>query len=197
MNLTTKASLPLYENPHLVLGLVALGDWLTDRHYSSHAAGHIVHFASVHGTLAGAPLLEAEDEAGAEAAFVDALPAACQCNPAWGDDEDPNDGDLQHTEWDDLIPMFDPAAPDVADDGELPSERVDENLGRDAIDILDALGLAPISGGAPSSADLAELNAWLEQADADYPPDAQVEETGIFTPAAMEALYGVDANRYA
>jgi hypothetical protein len=45
----------------------------------------------------------------------------------------------------------------------------------------------PVSGGAPTPADRADLEAWLDQVDADYPPADQPEDPMAFPPAAGPA----------
>jgi hypothetical protein len=105
----TLAGIPLDCNPLLTPGVDALRGWLVDAHYSEHAIGRIARYTAAQGTPTGAPMLEAEDEAGATEAFVAGLP--------------------------DRFPA------------ELPA----------------------VAGGAE------DLNAWLDELEAGYPPDDQAE----------------------
>lgn len=71
-------------NPSIAPGLEALRWHLLDHHYSDVAAFDICHHVLEEGTPAGCSLLEAEDEAAAEAAFVDALPELPYDHECWG-----------------------------------------------------------------------------------------------------------------
>src|SRR5262249_35985273 len=86
-------SVPFYRNPQLRPGLAALVDFLMGRDYTSHAIGRIFDFAACNGTLEGS-IIELEDMADAEAAFVDALPSIGFDSPAWGSVEDLDDLDI-------------------------------------------------------------------------------------------------------
>src|SRR6516165_8669136 len=82
------AAIPIFVNPALQPGLDTLSWWLEDNHYSAHARERILAHAAAEGTPTGCRYLEREDEAGAEAVFVDALPPLEYSNPAWGSLED-------------------------------------------------------------------------------------------------------------
>ena len=69
-------------NARVAPGLEALRWHLLDEHYSDAAAFDICWHVLLEGTLAGAPYLE--DEADAEAAYCDALPAVPYDDPDWG-----------------------------------------------------------------------------------------------------------------
>jgi hypothetical protein len=75
-------SVPLYRNPAPRPGLAALVGWLLEQRYSSHAIGWIESHVAVHGTLAGS-LMEPEDEAAAEEAFVEGQDAVPGDSDAW------------------------------------------------------------------------------------------------------------------
>lgn len=104
-------SVPFYRNPQLRNGLAALVELLMDRDYSSHAIGRIFDFVACNGTLEGS-LIEEEDMADAEAAFVDALPEIAFDSPAWGEAElMPITGGAPEPE----EPPFEPTGEDWAD----------------------------------------------------------------------------------
>jgi hypothetical protein len=63
-------------------GLAARVAWLLEQRYSSHAMGRIESHIAVHGTLAGS-MIEPEDEAAAEEAFVEGLDAVPGDSDAW------------------------------------------------------------------------------------------------------------------
>jgi hypothetical protein len=63
-----------------------LSEWLLAADYSQHCRERIVAHADFHGTLAGCPELDPEDEAVAEQVFVEALPAVPLTSHAWDDD---------------------------------------------------------------------------------------------------------------
>jgi hypothetical protein len=73
----------MYRNPALRPGLAALVAWLLEQRYSSHAIGRIEGHVAVHGTLAGS-MIDPEDEAAAEEAFVGGLDAVPGDSDAWG-----------------------------------------------------------------------------------------------------------------
>ena len=83
MSILHAPSIPMYRDPAFRPGLAALVEFLVARNYSAHAVGRIFDHVATTGTVAGAEPLDAEDEAGAEAAFVDALPAISFDAEAW------------------------------------------------------------------------------------------------------------------
>jgi hypothetical protein len=157
MSHCTARSIPMYRNPALHPGLAALVAWLLEQRYSSHAIGRIESFVAVHGTLAGS-MIEPEDEAEAEAVFVDALPAVPLDSDAWDRD--------QAVTFDAVMlaagnhPWPTPAVGD--DDRAAPS---DFDAAMDSLEDLPA----PVCGGAPryepTPEDWASLRAWSEDLD--------------------------------
>jgi hypothetical protein len=85
VNHSTTRGVPLDRNPALRPGLDALSLWLAEQRYSTHAIGRILAHAATEGTPTGSPYLDAEDEAGAREAFVDALAPVPGDSPAWDD----------------------------------------------------------------------------------------------------------------
>jgi hypothetical protein len=77
---------PLHRNPTFRPALAALVAFLMERGYTSTAIGKVFDFAATQGTLAGCEWLDPEDEAAAEEAFVDALPALDPASEAWDRD---------------------------------------------------------------------------------------------------------------
>jgi hypothetical protein len=63
----------------------ALAAWLLSQDYTAHCRERIVSYAVACGTLTGCPELDPEDEATATEAWVEALPAVPQTDPAWSD----------------------------------------------------------------------------------------------------------------
>jgi hypothetical protein len=82
MSIVHTPSVPLYRNPAYRPGLAALVAWLLDQRYSSHAIARIESYVAVHGTLAGS-MIEPEDEAAVEEAFVEGLDAVPGDSDAW------------------------------------------------------------------------------------------------------------------
>jgi hypothetical protein len=82
MSIVHTPSVPLYRNPAYRPGLAALVAWLLDQRYSSHAIARIESHVAVHGTLAGS-MIEPDDEAAAEEAFVEGLDAVPGDSDAW------------------------------------------------------------------------------------------------------------------
>jgi hypothetical protein len=78
------AAIPSDVNPAVRPALDALAVLLTDYHYSAHATTLIVAYVAAEGTLAGAPGLDAEDEADAEMVFVAELEPVAYDAPDWG-----------------------------------------------------------------------------------------------------------------
>jgi hypothetical protein len=160
-------SVPLHRNPQLKPGLDALVVFLMERDYSSIIRWAIYDHVAIHGTLAGS-LIDPEDEADAEAVFVDNLPELDITSEAWDRDTaitldiellqagrhpypigDPDDG---------------PDAPDANPHLRFPGART----------VAERLGLPPIAGGAPEAevldGDRRDFEAWLGQIDRDLPP---------------------------
>jgi hypothetical protein len=146
-------SVPYYRNPQLRPGLAALVEFLMERDYSSHAIGRIFDFAACNGTLEGS-LIEPDDMADAEAAFVDNLPALDYHNPAWGSDEDLEDLDVP--------PISDgPDAPDADPRIRFPG----------IASLAERMAPPPIAGGSPepyvpTEADWEDYRRWSEAMDA-------------------------------
>src|SRR6185312_6133526 len=140
-------SVPYYRNPTFKPGLDALVALLMGRNYSGHAIGRVYDHVAVHGTLEGS-MVEPEDMADAESAFVDALPAIDFDSPVWG-----GDFDAALEADDDAMPL--PELPDVRDPGDWPSEA--QLIAAEAPDgaivarkMIDAGVLPmPVSGGSP------------------------------------------------
>ena len=158
-------SVPLYRNPQLRPGLAALVAFLMERDYTSHAIGKVFDHAAVNGTPTGSPYLDAEDEAGAEAAFVDALEPVPFDSPAW-------DGEVMCLDAGMLAegnhPWPIPTRPEDDDDRTIPP---DAELVPPEVLELAAAGLAPIAGGAPepfipSAADWEDYRRWADETDA-------------------------------
>jgi hypothetical protein len=84
-------AVPFYRNPTFRPGLAALVGLLRERSYSSHAIGRIFDSVAASGTLEGS-LVEPDDMADAEAAFVDNLPEIPFDSPVWGDEMPPISG---------------------------------------------------------------------------------------------------------
>jgi hypothetical protein len=72
----------MYRNPALRPGLAALVAWLLEQRYSSHAIGRIENHVAVHDMLAGS-MIEPDDEAAAEATFVEGLDVVPGDSDAW------------------------------------------------------------------------------------------------------------------
>jgi hypothetical protein len=179
---STRSAVRLHRNPQLAPGLSALVPFLIDQHYSSHAIGRIEAYVATHGTLAGS-IIEPEDEAAAEEAFVASLPAVDASSGSWD-----RDGGV-YLDVPMLIEMTHPwPVPDGGfdDDRTIPPDAalLPPELDPDDDDAdIAAIGrflesLPPISGGAPepSEADRADFEQWLDQVDADYPPEDQAEQ---------------------
>jgi hypothetical protein len=176
----------MYRNPALRPGLVALVAWLLEQRYSSHAIGRIERYVAVHGTLAGS-LIEPEDEAAAEEAFVEALDAVPSDSDAW----DRPDAFL------DVESLLDPRS---AVGVEPPAG--DRSIPPDAAIVPPELDddlpcVTPISGGAPepfqpSPEDWEDYHRWSE--DLGRQRDAREGRTGRHSPEALarinRALYG-------
>jgi hypothetical protein len=150
--------------------LAALGEWLLENHYSQHAAESIVAHAGRHGTPFGSPYLHAGDEAGASAAFVDAMEPVPYDSIDWGA----------------VVP---PELEDWADGPDSPpipgrAGRIDPAARRrwQAAE----LGVAPISGGAPEPFEPSEAD-W-----ADYRRYAEELEARAALARGDEALYGYE-----
>jgi hypothetical protein len=79
----TTWGVPLDRNPLLAPGLQWLSRWLEDGHYSAHAREAILAYAGLHGTVTGAPMLEASDEEGASEAFVTGLKDVAYDDAGW------------------------------------------------------------------------------------------------------------------
>jgi hypothetical protein len=167
---STRSAVRLHRNPQLAPGLSALAAFLIDQHYSSHAIGRIEAYVATHGTLAGS-MIEPEDEAGAEEAFVSALPELPADSEAW----DRDTGVIFCTEWlaDGSHPFPIPVIGD--DDRTIPpdADLLPPELDPDDDDAdIEAIGrflqsLPPIAGGAPAPyeptpEDLADMAAWSE-----------------------------------
>jgi hypothetical protein len=162
-------SVPFYRNPTLRPGLAALVALLMERNYSGRMVGKVYDFAAVHGTLAGS-MIEPEDEAAAEAAFVDALPAIDFDSPVWGSDEG-LDVDAGSPPLPDPMPEYrSPEEWEATEPG--PIEPPDDWKGSAAAGwaSLAEAGIAPIAGGAPdfqpSEADLEDYGRWSAALDA-------------------------------
>jgi hypothetical protein len=125
-------------NPAYRPGLVALVTWLIENQYSTHAIEHIEGFVAAHGTLAGS-MIEPEDQAVAEAVFVEALPAVPLDAESW---RDPG------------VYIDAPSILEAADRRRIP---------RGAILIPPELDEYE-----PSAEDLAEYGAWLETLDREH-----------------------------
>jgi hypothetical protein len=167
----------LYRNPEYRPGLVVLVTWLLENDYSTHAIHHIEDFVAVHGTLAGS-MIDPEDEAAAEEAFVSALPAVAGDSEAWDDPSVFLDVELL-----------------AAGRHPLPFGPEPEGDIRDfAAAALEDLPLPSISGGAPepSPEDLADYHAWSE--DLDRRRDGEPARPDRYSVESLErihrALYG-------
>jgi hypothetical protein len=172
-------SVPYYRNPTFRPGLAALVELLMGRNYSSHAIGRIFDFVACNGTLEGS-LVEEEDMADAEAAFVDALPAIPYDNEVWGEDPEDHPDDADRT------------TKPVDDEGPFPIEPPDDWPGSSHAGWV---MLPPIRGGSeeaepfepspaewaqacalfrepelfiPSADDLAEMHAHFDQVEPMY-----------------------------
>lgn len=126
-------------NPAIAPGLEALRWHLLDNHYSDVATFDICFYVAEEGTLAGAPGLHGEDEASAEEAYVNSLPAG-----GWSDPE-PSVEILPDDEADYLRRM--------AENFQLPDEDDPDRTGEWPALALEPhaaaglLALAPICGG--------------------------------------------------
>jgi hypothetical protein len=154
MAILATPSIRLYRNPSLKPGLAALVGWLLDHHYSSHAIGRIENFVAVHGTLAGS-MVDPEDEAAAEEAFVAALPEVAGDSPAWDREDIFMDVEL-------LAAGIHPwPIPAVGDDDRMEPDDF-------AAAALEDLALPPVAGGSPddesepSEADWRDYSEWSE-----------------------------------
>lgn len=167
-----------YRNPQFKPGLDALVLFLMERDYTTLARWHIYDHVAVHGTMAGCAYLDPADEAAAEEAFVDALPALPLDSDAWDRDESVIfDAELLaagNHPW--PIPVV------SADDDRLGPDDEWPNLDSlAAAAALEDLALPPIAGGAPERTDddidreARDHAEWLQQVDGSYPPDDQVE----------------------
>jgi hypothetical protein len=172
MSHCTAHSIPLYRNPAYRPGLAALVGWLLEQRYSSHAIGRIEGHVAVHGTLAGS-MIEPEDEAAAEEAFVEALDAVPGNSDAW----DRPDAFL------DVESLLEPrgAVPDEppAGDRSIPPDAV--IMPPELDDYLPCV--TPISGGAPepfqpSEADWRDYHEWSEDLDRRRMEDEQTPRYG-------------------
>jgi hypothetical protein len=175
-------SVPYYRNPQFRPGLAALVELLMDRNYNSHAIGRIFDFVACNGTLEGS-LVEEEDMAAAESAFVAALPEVPYGSSAWGSVDEPAAEPGQEADPDsddDLVGLPEPplGPPDEwSADGQDESESPTREFPASPVEPPDSWpggaaagwALAPIAGGAPafepSAEDWADLRAWAETID--------------------------------
>jgi hypothetical protein len=158
-------------NPQIARAAAEVAVLLMDYGYTPHARDQVVLYIRAHGTPTGCPELDREDESDASAVFESELEPVPYSSPAWDRDggvylDVPSLIDGTHP-----LPFAEPEP----DEATLISHEAPD--GRHvARKMLDAGTLPmPISGGAPTDADRADFEAWLEQVDAGYPPDDQVE----------------------
>lgn len=88
MSILSARPIPFYANPCHEPALAALGDWLTNNHYSAWAMTRIVAHVRRTGELAGAvalELLDPTDEAAATEVYCENLPEVPESSPAWDD----------------------------------------------------------------------------------------------------------------
>jgi hypothetical protein len=75
-----------HRNDTFRASLSAVVEVLMHRRYSSHAIGRVYDYMAVHGTAAGAPMLDPEDEEAVECAFVNHLPEVDPSSESWDRD---------------------------------------------------------------------------------------------------------------
>jgi hypothetical protein len=150
-------TIPISVNPQLAAAALELGLALEDLGYSRHHIDLIIRHAAAAGTLAGSPV-DREDEAVAEAAFVEALDAMAPVpydSPAWDREDVFFDAEMLaagNHPW--PIPVD-------SDDGRADPDDFDR-----AMDALADLPLPlPISGGAPFEPGAADWDDYREWAD--------------------------------
>jgi hypothetical protein len=149
-------SILMYRNDQLRPALAAMTDVLIDRIYSGESITRILAHAEAEGTLAGCNWLMPEDEAEAEAAFVDALPAIDYDSPSWGAEID-YEAAARAWGWDTVETDAPDADPAIGFPG-LASLA------------LRRAGIAPVAGGSPdyepTAEDLADYGRWSEELEA-------------------------------
>jgi hypothetical protein len=163
---------PIHVNPRVAAAATELALTLEDLHYSRHYIDLIIRHAAATGTLAGSAI-DPEDEAVAEAAFVDALDAepVPYDSPAWDDESVILDVrmmiDGTHPSPFAEGPVGDHDAPDASPHARFPGVAT----------LAQRRAPMPISGGAPAdlNGDRRDFEEWLSQLDAGYPPADQPE----------------------
>ena len=133
--------------PSVHKAIRALESWLWDQHYSQHYVEQIARYMAAHGTLAGCPHLDPEDEATASEVYCEALEPVDFDSCLWSVVRGPWSvvSDAEEEPPAEPEPPYEPTAEDLADYAAW-SERIRDLTSE----------IPPIRGGGP---DLDELTA--------------------------------------